>query len=85
MLGREFWSHKLRIELIGVWGMKQENLDWSTFQLGRFWVGFVLCSFLKSRVDRICHFVQISNANHHSWPENVASWGGNSPIDYPLG
>ncbi len=76
MLGRSFESHQLSIELFGLWGTNQENLDPNTFILKRFWVVPMQSFFMKSTADPFCHFVQISNANLQFRLENRGCFQG---------
>jgi hypothetical protein len=38
--------------------------------------------FLNSSGDSFWQLLKISIANHQSWSENVAPWGGNFPLDF---
>jgi hypothetical protein len=53
------------MELFGLWGMNQENLDPSISQLGRFWAVPMQSSFLVTFFGDFPLEHNSSNPNHH--------------------
>ncbi len=60
MRGREFEPHQLPNELFYVWLMNPEDPGPTMSQRGGFWGVGTLPFLLKSMVDRLCRYVQIS-------------------------